>query len=198
MAKLFRFITSVILLTFIFQSNISAQQLLQNDGFKYIPTYQGQAVLIKEIPLEDISIAAQNYTKLKSWIKKTYTTDLINSGIIYYENEQSVAVKSKVELLFPLLNAENMSEKATMKYNLDAFISSGKCVLIISDITYKIRNSIPKIKKKVKAENFVTNDALNKQDEFQKEKIEAQKGTLYFFNNLSNDLEAALNQPIKH
>lgn len=196
MAKILRFVYFTVLFIIASQSSSYAQKLIQNEGFGYIPMYQGKAVLIKEIKLKNVSLAAQSYSRLKEWVKQNYTRDLVNTGIVYYNDDQKVVVKSKVELLLELLNIENVGEKATMTYQLSAFINNGKCILEITEINYKIRNAIPSIKKKVKAENFVTREALLVNDGYAREKQETQKGTLFYFNNLAKSLEEVLNMPL--
>jgi len=194
MVKSFRTIFTAICFILVAQSSLFAQQIMQNKGFTYVPAVNNQAILIREIPLKDVSVAAQSYNKLKSWIKKNFTTDLINSSIVYYNDDQAVLVKSKVDLLLPLLNEKNISEKSVMNYHLYTFIDNGKCIIQFSNIEYKIENAIPVIKKKVRAENFVTNDALQINDVYKKERQETQKGTLYYFNELASTLEKTLNE----
>lgn len=193
MSRFFRFTFSLILCAILSVNALMAQDLLQNNGFRYVPLYNKKAVLVKEIPLNNISEVARNYDKLKNWVKKNFTTNLLNNSILYYNEEQRVSVKSKVELLLPILNQQNISEKSVMHYTLNAFILNGKCIFEVTDIEYKVHNTIPELKKKVKAENFVTEQALSVQDQYIKEKIETQKGTLYYFNNLAEDLAKVLN-----
>ncbi len=193
MAKFIRITFFVVCLMLSMQNSLYAQQVIQNQGFTHIPTLNNKAILLKEITLNNVSEAAMNYTKLKNWVKSNYTTDLINSSIIYYNDDQAVLVKSRVSLLLPLLNEQNISEKSLMSYHLYIFIRNGKCVMQISEIDYKVENAIPALKKKIKAEDFVTDEALLVNDQYRKERIETQKGTLYFFNEQANSLEKALN-----
>jgi len=194
MAKILRFVYFAVLFIIVSQNGSYAQKLIQNEGFGYIPMYQGKAVLIKEIKLKNVSVAAESYNRLKEWIKQNYTHDLVNTGIVYYNDQQKVVVKSKVELLLELLNIENVAEKAVMNYQLSAFIRDGKCIFEITDITYKIRNAMPSIKKRITAENFITKEALLTKDNYSKEKQETLKGTLFYFNNLAKSLEDVLNK----
>lgn len=188
--------TTLIIICFfsIFPVTAVSQNLIQSKDFTYIPSLDNKATLIREIQLNNVSEAAGNYTKLKKWIKNNFTTDLINSSIMYYSEDDAVLVKSKVDLLLPILNKENISEKALMTYHLYAFIRNGICVVQVTNIDYKLKNAIPNIRTKIRAEDFVTNEALQIKDGYTKEKIETQKGTLYFFNNLINDLEKTLNE----
>lgn len=194
MNRLFVFIFAV---TFILtaQDSLFAQGLIQNREFSYIPVSQGRAILMKEIPLAYPNEPVSNYNKLKTWVKENYTTDLLNSGIKYNASENSVYVSSKVELLLPLLDVSHVSAKAVMNYYLDVFLEKGKCVVLFSDITYKLHNTNPPLTKKMKAEEFVTNEVLLINDEYKMQRNEVQKGTLHFFNNLVKNLEAAVNRP---
>lgn len=173
-------------------SQTKAQQLIQSGKFTYIPVFDNQAILIKEIPLSNIS-SKENYTNLKNWVKENFTTDLINSSIMYYNDEQAVLVKSKVDLLLPLLNTNNEGEKSVLSYHLYAFIKGDVCVIQISNMEYKVVNAVPALKQKIRAEDFVSSQALKISDEYTKERIETQKGTLYFFNELTDKLEKMLN-----
>lgn len=193
MSKLLKLVFSFVFCITLSVSALYAQDFLQNNGFRYIPLYNQKAVLVKEIPLNNISEAAGNYDKVKNWVKKNFTTNILNSRIIYYNEDQRVFVRSKVDLLLPILNSQNISEKSVMSYTLNIFISNGKCIFEVTDMEYKVHNTIPVLKKKIKAEDFVTEQVLSVQDQYIKEKIETQKGTLYYFNNLAEDLARNLN-----
>lgn len=190
---------SAFIFTFIFvltvQNGLFAQKLIQNEGFFNIPVSQGKAILMKEIPLAYPGETQANYNRLKTWVKDNYTTDLLNSGIKYDNQADAVYVKSRVDLLLPLLNSGELEAKAVMRYKMDMFIEKGKCVVLISDISYKMQNTTPKLTQPVKAEDFVVEDVVYISNQYTKQKIETRKGTLYFFNNLVKDLETALNPP---
>ncbi len=191
MNKLSKIILAIVLVLTAYTAQ--AQDLIQNNGFKNIPVSQGKAILMKEILLNSPNETNGNYDKLKNWIKQNYTTDLINSSIKYNASEYSVYVKSKVELLLPLLNVNQESAKATMNYYMSVFIEKGKCVVIFSDITYKLHNTYPSLTKKLRAEEFVTDEVLRYNDEYKQQRTEVQRGTLYYFNNLVQGLGKTLN-----
>lgn len=195
MNKLFVFLFAVALM-FSAQNSLFAQRLIQNGGFSYIPVSQGRAILMKEIPLAFPNESAANFSKMKAWVKDNYTTDLLNSAIKYNTTSQSVYVSSKVDLMLPLLDSGAESAKATMNYYMDVFLENGKCVVLFSDITYKLHNMNPPLTKKLKAEEFVTNEVLLINDVYKQQRNEVQRGTLHYFNNLVKNLEAAVNRPV--
>lgn len=176
-------------------TNVFSQRLIQNQGFTTIPVSHGKAILMKEIKLNNKNIANGNYDRLKTWVKDNYTTDLVNSNIKYRHQDFTVYVKSKVDLLLPLLDVNHKGAKALMDYKMSAFIENGKCVVIFSDISYKIRNTSPTVDGKVKAEEFVTSEVLSRNDEYRAQRNEVQKGTLHYFNSLVKNLEDAINRP---
>jgi len=195
-----RLLSYIFFLLFIFApiNDAHAQRLIQNDKFTQLPLLDGKAVLIKEIPLLEPLDTEKNYNKLKDWIKSNYTTDLINSSIKYNPSTKNVFVKSRVELLLPILNSQNVSEKTIMNYHLDTFILDGKCIFQVSEINYKLENAIPAINNKLKAEQFVSEQALLINDNYSKERAETYKGTLYYFNNLADSLTEALHKTAKN
>lgn len=196
MNRLFIFVFAVALMLSA-QNSLFAQRLIQNGEFSYVPVSQGRAILMKEIPLAFPNEPVNNYNKLKTWVKENYTTDLLNSGIKYNTSANSVYVSSKIDLLLPLLDVSHVSAKAGMNYYMDVFLENGKCVVLFSDITYKLHNMNPPLSKKMKAEEFVTNEVLLINDEYKQQRSEVQKGTLHYFNNLVKNLEAAINRPVQ-
>jgi hypothetical protein len=168
--------------------------LIQKGRLKKIPIYNNKVVLIAEIPLKKIYSESQNYNKLKKWVKETYTTDIIHTSINYDNAEERVSIKSKVELLLPLLNTRNEGTKSVMSYELNTIILHGKCVFEVSNISYKIQKATPEIKNRISAREFITASALDIQDDYTQVRNETQKGTLYFLNNLIESLEVSLNK----
>jgi hypothetical protein len=166
---------------------------LQNGGFTAVPVYEGQVVLMREITLKYVSDATDVfYTRLKQWVKDNYSGDIF-STITYYDKDASVVVKSKVELLLPLMNEQNIGEKAVMSFHLYAFTKRGICTVQFSNIGYRLKETIPPLSKKLKAEEFITDEAIRINDWYSKERATVRKSTLYYFNELTKKLEMALN-----
>ena len=112
------------------------------------------------------------------------------SGIRFNEKERSITVSSKVELLLPE-NSEGVREKTMMNYRFDASITNAGCVLMIRDVTYqnvqeKGRSFFPKTSS---AEDMITDSAINSNSSDNELKTNLRKGTLYFLNELYNDLK---------
>ena len=78
-----------------------------------------------------------------------------------------------------------------MRYRVNGFLFQDKCVLEITDISYLYENSgkgnlLTRI---IRAEDFITNDAIKASDGFQELKVNTSKSTLYFLNELNEDFE---------
>lgn len=195
MKSLLRVVLFSICIVWGFGINVFSQKLIQNQNFTTIPVSHGKAILMKEVKLNYQNDVNNNYERLKTWVKDNYTTDLVNSNIKYDGTAHSVYLKSKIELLLPLLDINHKGAKAIMNYHMNAFIENGKCIVIFSDISYKIKNTSPAIEGRVRAEEFVTNEVLARNDDYKQQRNEVQKGTLHYFNSLVNNLEDAINRP---
>lgn len=174
----------------------NAQRVIQNKRFEYIPVFENKPVLLKEIPLNGFSSENQDYKKIKNWVKKYYTTDIINSSILYDRHNLKISVGSKVELPLSILNKESVYEKAVMLYYMNISIVKGKCVLEIHDFSYKLENTIPKITDWLDANELITKKALGITDSFSKERREIYDQTLSYFNNLAQSLAVNLSQKL--
>ncbi|SHF60613.1 DUF4468 domain-containing protein [Dysgonomonas macrotermitis] len=168
-------------------TNIYSQDLLQNQKFTYVPTFEGKVIFLKEIPLVSTNLD-NSYTLLKDWCKTTYAAEPLISNIRYDNTNKEVVIKSKIELLLPP-NAKNVREKVTMTYHLNTFIFNNKCVFELKDITYLLPNS----RKSVKAEDMITDRALSLKDDGHEIRQNTQKSTLYFLNELADKIGNAVN-----
>lgn len=175
-----------ILFSLLLSSNSFAQELLQNDKFRYAPLFGDQVVLIKEIPLKSPDME-KNYYFIKEWGKERYSSDPLVSNIRYDNSNREIIIKSKIELLLPE-NKNQIREKVTMTYRLNAFVLNDKCIFEVKGISYKINH----VKKSLLAENTITKYALAKQDPQQELRNNIQLSTLYFFNELADNLVGLL------
>lgn len=166
--------------------NSFAQDLLQNDQFTYAPLFDNQVVLMKEILLNNAD-PDKSFVIVKEWGKQRYASDPLISNIRYDNTNKEIIIKSKIELLLPE-NKNNIREKVIMTYHLNAFILNGKCIFEVKGITYKLSNT----KKGLKAEDTITQSAIAAEDSQQELRINIQKSTFYFINELANSLEKAL------
>ena len=134
----------------------------------------------------------QSYSLLYKWGKDNYAGNPLLSGIRFNEKEKSITVSSKVELLLPQ-NSDGERLKKMMNYRFDASITNAGCVLIIRDVTYqdsdKNKSFFPKLSS---AEEMITDSAINSNSKDKELKENLRKGTLYFLNELYNDLKNVL------
>ncbi len=169
-----------------------AQSQFEN-VFTNIPEVNGKVVFQQFIHTHQGLNEDQSYALLYKWGKDNYAGNPLLSGIRFNEKDRSVTVSSKVELLLPA-NSEGVREKTTMNYRFDANITNAGCVLVIRDITYqnvreKGKSFFPKLSS---AEDMITDGALNSNSDDSEFKTNLRKGTLYFLNELYNDLKKEL------
>lgn len=187
-----KFITRIVLIISVglLAIDTHSQNLLQNEKFTYVPTFEGKVVFIKEIPLK-YSNLNNSYLHLKDWCKMNYASDPLISNIRYDNANWEIVVRSRIELLLPP-NTKNAREKVIMTYHFNTFIFNNKCVLEVKDITY----TLPYDKKSVKAESLITDRALAIEDAKAEIRANTKKGTLYFLNELADNIEVAVNNPM--
>lgn len=190
MTKLKSITISFVFLFTLLSANSFAQELLQNDKFTYAPLFENQVVIMKEIPLVNTD-SVKNFHIVKEWGKERYASAPLLSNIRYDNTNLEIIIKSKIELLLPE-NRNNVREKAVMTYHLNVFILNGKCVFEVKGISYKVNN----IKNSLKAEDTITQSAIAAEGPQQELRINIQKGTFYFLNELADSLEAALKNAI--
>ncbi|MBD8348625.1 DUF4468 domain-containing protein [Dysgonomonas sp. HGC4] len=169
--------------------NIFAQVLVQNDKFTYAPLFNNQVVLVREIPLNNNDIE-KSFHRVKEWGKERYASSPLISNIRYDNTNKEIIIKSRIELLLPE-NNDKIREKVVMTYHLNTFIFNDKCVFEVKGITYKLHN----VKKSVKAEDIITPSALETAGPQQELRVNIQRSTLFFLNELADSLADALNAP---
>ena len=182
----------IIGLVFTFIIGVNAQT--QNENvFSSVPEVNGKVVFQQFIHTHKGLSEDQSYSLLYKWGKDNYAGNPLLSGIRFNEKEKSITVSSKVELLLPK-NSEGERKKAMMNYRFDATITNAGCVLIIRDVTYqnvqeKGKSFFPKTSS---AEEMITDSSLNSDANEKEFKENLRKGTLYFLNELFNDLNKEL------
>lgn len=132
----------------------------------------------------------QSYAILYKWGKDNYANNPLLSGIRFNEKDRSITVSSKVELILPE-NSQGAREKMLMNYRFDAEITNAGCVLKVRDITYqtvreKGKSFFPKASS---AEEMITDNVINSVSDDKELKGNLRKSTLYFLNELYNDLK---------
>ena len=159
--------------------------------FSSVPEVNGKVVFQQFIHTKGLS-EDQSYALLYKWGKDNYAGNPLLSGIRFNEKEKSITVSSKVELLLPK-NSDGIRHKRMMNYRFDASITNAGCVLIIRDLTYQDSESSKTFfPKQFAAENMITDSVINSSSEDKEFKSNLRKGTLYFLNELYNNLKKEL------
>ena len=160
--------------------------------FASVPEVNGKVVFQQFIHTHDGLSTDQSYALLYKWGKDNYAGNPLLSGIRFNEKEKSITVSSKVELLLPE-NSDGIREKKMMNYRFDASITNAGCVLIIRDVAYqdaqKTKTFFPKLSS---AEEMITDSAINSNSGDIEFKSNLRKSTLFFLNELYNDLKKVL------
>lgn len=186
------------LILYIFCSLISisgfSQVVKLGESFSDVPMVQGKVVFLKEIPAKKGFSTDANYNVLKDWAKNNYGRDPFISSVRYDTRNKEIIAKSRIELLLPA-NTKGVREKMIMRYRVNTFLFEDKCVLEITDISYMYQNTkgdqtLPKI---VRAEDFITDKALDINDILTELRSNTRKSTLFFLNELAKDFEKQFN-----
>ena len=177
----------------VFAVIIGANAQTQDENvFSTVPEVNGKVVFQQFIHTHQGLSEDQSYSLLYKWGKDNYAGNPLLSGIRFNEKEKSITVSSKVELLLPE-NSDGERLKKMMNYRFDASITNAGCVLIIRDVTYqdsdKNKSFFPKLSS---AEEMITDSAINSNSKDKELKENLRKGTLYFLNELYNDLKNVL------
>ena len=179
----------IIGLVFISIIGVNAQS--QNENvFSSVPEVNGKVVFQQFIHTTQGLSEDQSYALLYKWGKDNYAGNPLLSGIRFNEKEKSISVSSKVELLLPA-NKDGVRQKSMMNYRFDATITNAGCVLIIRDVTYQNVQESGKsfFPKTSSAEEMITDSAITSNSNDKEFKENLRKSTLYFLNELYNDLK---------
>lgn len=179
-------------LIFLVCNNLSSQKLIQNSKFSNVPMFDGKVVFIKEIPLKSIN-TNHNFSILKNWGQINFGNDPLVSSVLARSKEKKIYCASKIELLLPK-NKQNVREKVIMDYKLDAFLLNNKCIFEIKDITYSVQKSknTDLLKTNFSAEEMISDNAMQINDNLKELRSNTRAATLYFFNQLADNLEMNL------
>lgn len=173
---------------------VKAQITGTGEIFRDVQTFEGKVVFVKEIilPSNDLNT---NFSNLRNWANINFDKDPFNSSVNYDTKNNKIVARSRVELLLPV-NSKGIREKLFMKFKVHAFLKDNLCILEITDINYinDAKANRNTLKQKVKAEDMITDAALAKEDADKGTRIDVRENTLYFYNDLANSLEKALNR----
>lgn len=167
-----------------------AQVVQQGEEFTNVSIIEGKVIFLKEIPLKTGISKDANYKILKDWAILNYGKDPFISSLRHDSKDQEFIAKSRIELLLPP-NSKGVQEKMVMRYRINGFIFQDKCVLEITEISYLYENAnknklLPRV---IRAEDFITDAAIAKDDEVKEYKENTRKSTLFFLNEISEDFE---------
>ena len=171
---------------------VNAQTQQKENVFSSVPEVNGKVVFQQFIHTEGLN-EDQSYALLYKWGKDNYAGNPLLSGIRFTEKEKSLTVSSKVESLLPE-NSDGVRQKMMMNYRFDANITNAGCVLVVRDVTYqsaqgKGSSFFPKL---FAAEDMITDSAVSSTSNEQEFRNNLRKSTLFFLNELYNDLKKEL------
>lgn len=168
----------------------SAQIVKLGERFTKVPVIEEKVTFIKEIPTRKGVSTQVSYKLLKEWAADNYGRDPFISSVRYDAAKNGFIAKSRIELLLPA-NSKGVREKMIMRYRINGFLHNENCVLEVTEISYLYENSnksklLPRV---IRAEDFITDDAIAAKDELQEYRVNTRKSTLYFLEELTKDFE---------
>lgn len=175
---------------------LSAQISGLKEDVKTISLVEGKVAFIRELPLPSDDSKEQAFEKIKNWTTENYGKDPFLSSIMVDKKDLEVIAKSRIELLLPV-DSKGVRERFVMRYRINCYVIEGKCILELIDIALLYQtnkgdaksNKIPRI---VRAENFISDQVINIDDELSEVRLNTKKSMLYFVNQLFKNFEVAL------
>lgn len=187
MKKLILFLTGIFSVLI-----VSAQITKLHENVSEVHVIDGKVVFLKEIPAPEKYSMAANFQKMKDWAREEYGKDPFISSVRYDSKRYEIIAKSRIELLLPA-DSKNVREKFIMRYRVNGYIFNDRCVLEITDISYmyqKVSGDTSKsLPRAVKAEEFITDQVIAKDDELTEIKTNLRKSTLQFINQINKNFE---------
>ncbi|WP_221412177.1 DUF4468 domain-containing protein [Dysgonomonas sp. 25] len=185
----------IIISSFLFlAANLPAQIVRLHEDAMSVPVVDSKVVFIKEIPTPKGNSRDDNFTMLKNWAVKNYGKDPFISSVRVDTRAREIIARSRIELLLPA-DSDGVREQFVMRYRVNGYVYESRCVLEITDISFLYQGtkesnsrSLPKV---IRAETFITDDAVNKGGNLKEVRTNARKSTLYFINELFKEYEAA-------
>lgn len=176
---------------------LSAQITGLNEEVVTIPIVEGKVAFIKEIPLPSGNSRTQAFEKISRWASDSYGRDPFVSSVRVDKEDLEIVAKSRIELLLPV-DSNGKRERFVMRYRINSFVTEdNKCILEVVDIAllYQANKGDAKAKKiprLLRAENFISDQAINIDDDLSEIRLNTKKSTLYFINQLFKNFEVAL------
>lgn len=184
-----KYIVYIICITFSLSG--FAQVVKHGEKIEDVPIVKGKVTFLKEIPSKKDISTEDNYKLLKEWAIINYGKDPFISSVRHDTKNKEFIAKSRVELILPP-NSKNIREKMIMRFRINGFIFQDKCVLEVTDISYMYENSaknklLPRI---IRAEDFITDAAIEIEDEIKEFRVNTKKSTLHFLNEVAENFES--------
>ncbi|GAB6123984.1 hypothetical protein [Dysgonomonas termitidis] len=178
------------IICFIFPILCFSQVVKLGEDFVDVPVIDGKVTFLKEIPSKKNISTDANYKILKEWAIINYGKDPFISSVRHDTKNNEFIAKSRIELLLPA-NSKGVREKMVMRYRINGFLFQDKCVLEVTDISYLYENQandklLPRV---IRAEDFITDNAVELNDNIREFRVNTRKSTLYFMNEISKDFE---------
>jgi hypothetical protein len=163
--------------------------------FTSVPVTNGKVVFRQFIYTGSESTPEQKYALLYQWAKDNYTGNPHLISLRFNNENLNITVSSKTELNLSGNNGRK-NKKMLMSYRLDASITNAGCIFVVRDINYEqIDTEGNSSSKRIfTAEEMITDAAIASSSGEQKElKLNLQKQTLTFVNELYNNLSSIFN-----
>lgn len=178
-------------------SGASAQVIGLNEEVVAVPLIENKVAFVKELSIKPGKTKGEAYEMMSLWANNSYGRDPFISSVRFDKEKAEIVAKSRIELLLPT-DSKGIREKFVMRYRLNSYITAeNKCVLEVVDLSllYQGSKTNPKTKilpRLIKAEDFITDEALAIDDDLSEIRLNARKSTLYFINQLFKNYEVAL------
>lgn len=168
-----------------------SQVVKQGNKFVEVPVIEGKVTFLKEIPYKKNVSPDANYKIIKDWAIVNYGKDPFVSSVRHDKENKEFIAKSRIELLLPA-NSKGVREKMIMRYRINGFIFQDKCVLEVTGISYLYENAKndKSLSRVIRAEDFITDDAIEINDNVKEFRTNTRKSTLYFLNQIGDDFES--------
>lgn len=176
---------------------ISAQITGLNQEVVSVPLIEGKVAFVKEVPIATGISRREAFEKINRWATDSYGRDPFISSMRSDKDKLEIVAKSRIELLLPA-DSKGIRERFVMRYRINSYITEdGKCILEVEDIALLYQGikgdvKAKKIPRILRAENFISDTAIDIEDDLSEIRLNTKKSTLFFINQLFKNFEVAL------
>lgn len=187
---------SILLIIFVFCGflSLSGQITRLNEEIVNVPVIEGKVAFLREIPSPKNTSRAVAFQMLRDWAVENYGKDPFISSVRIDSKNNEVLAISRIELVLPA-DSHGIQEKFVMRYRLNGYVFDDRCVLEVTDMTFMYQKmkgqTVKNLPKSVKAENMITDSAINQKDDLIEIRKNTRKSTLQFINQLAKNFEVA-------